>query len=126
MSIKSFKDSFIEFCEKNKYEKNVNQLKIIDLLVSFISHKNNFLHLFLKSKEKQCFYLFGSVGVGKTMILNHFYEFLEIPKKRLHFNEFMINFHDFRHENKESSILSFVKKLKKKGTINLFRRISSN
>ena len=72
-----------------------------------------------KSKDKKCFYLFGGVGVGKTMILNHFYEFLEIPKRRLHFNEFMINFHDFRHENKESSILSFVKELKKEVGIDL-------
>ena len=117
MSIKSFKDSFIKFCEKNKFEKNVNQLKIIDLLISFINPRSNFFHLFFKSKEKKCFYLFGGVGVGKTMILNHFYEFLEIPKLRLHFNEFMINFHDYRHENKESSILSFVKELKKEAQL---------
>ena len=117
MSIKSFKDSFIKFCEKNKFEKNVNQLKIIDLLISFINPRSNFFHLFFKSKDKKCFYLFGGVGVGKTMILNHFYEFLEIPKRRLHFNEFMINFHDFRHENKESSILSFVKELKKEAEL---------
>ena len=117
MSIKSFKDSFIKFCEKNKYEKNINQLKIIDLLISFISPKNNFFDLFFKSNEKKCFYLFGGVGVGKTMILNHFFEFLEISKHRLHFNEFMINFHDFRHKNKENSIISFVKKLKKKSEL---------
>ena len=41
MSIKSFKDSFIKFCEKNKYEKNIDQLKIVDLLVSFKGPKNN-------------------------------------------------------------------------------------
>ena len=117
MSIKSFKDSFIKFCEKNKFEKNINQLKIIDLLIRFINPRSNFFHLFFKSKDKKCFYLFGGVGVGKTMILNHFYEFLEIPKRRLHFNEFMINFHDFRHENKESSILSFVKELKKEAEL---------
>ena len=68
-----------------------------------------------KSSSKLCFYLFGNVGVGKTMILNQFYEFLEIPKKRLHFNEFMINFHDFRQEkSEENSITKFVKNLKKK------------
>ena len=83
MSIKSFKDSFIKFCEKNKYEKNVDQLKIVELLVSFEGPKSNFLNFFFKSKEKKCFYLFGGVGVGKTMILNHFYEYLEIPKQRL-------------------------------------------
>jgi len=117
MSIKSFKDSFIKFCEINKFEKNVNQLKIVDLLISFINSKSKFFHLFFKSNEKQCFYLFGGVGVGKTMIFNHFYEFLKIPKQRLHFNEFMINFHDFRHRNKENSIFSFVKKLKKKAEL---------
>ena len=114
MNVKSFKESFIKFCEKNKYEKNVDQLKIVDLLVSFKGPKNNFLNFFFKSKEKKCFYLFGGVGVGKTMIFNRFYEHLEIPKQRLHFNEFMINFHDFRFKNNENSIVSFVNKLKKK------------
>jgi len=117
MSIKSFRDSFIKYCEKNKYEKNVNQLKIIDLLINFQNSKSNFLNRFFKSKEKKCFYLFGGVGVGKTMIFNYFYEFLEIPKHRRHFNEFMINFHDFRHKNKENSINSFVKELKSKAEL---------
>ena len=113
MNVKSFKESFIKFCEKNRYEKNLNQLKIINLLITFKNPKNNFFKFFFKSQEKKCFYLFGGVGVGKTMIFNYFYDYLKIPKKRLHFNEFMINFHDFRHKNPENSILSFVKKLKK-------------
>ncbi len=113
MDIKILKDSFLKFCEKNKFEKNVNQSKIIDLLINFIIPKNNFLNFIFKSEEKLCFYLFGNVGVGKTMVFNYFYEFLDIPKQRLHFNEFMINFHDYRHKNKENSISSFVKKMKK-------------
>ena len=59
MSIKSFKDSFIKFCEKNKYEKNVDQLKIVDLLVNFEGHKSNFFNFFFKSKEKKCFLKYG-------------------------------------------------------------------
>ena len=113
MTIRSLKDSFLKFCEQNKFEKNANQLKIIDLLVNFIKPKRNFFNFIFKPKEKLCFYLFGNVGVGKTMIFNHFYEFLDIPKQRSHFNEFMINFHDYRHKNKENSISSFVQKLKK-------------
>ena len=35
----SFKNSFIEFCENNKFEKNNNQIKIIDLLITFINPK---------------------------------------------------------------------------------------
>ena len=99
MNIKILKDSFLKFCEKNKFEKNINQSKIIDLLINFIIPKKNFLNFIFKSEEKLCFYLFGNVGVGKTMVFNYFYEFLDIPKQRLHFNEFMINFHDYRHKD---------------------------
>ena len=49
------------------------------------------------------------------MLLNFVYDRLEIKKKRQHFNEFMINFHDFRHEKKDdSTIKTFVKKYKEK------------
>ena len=110
----SLKESFLKFCEEKKFEKNINQIEIIELLISFIKPKKKFFNLISKSKEKKCFYLFGDVGVGKTMILNYFYKSLNISKQRLHFNEFMINFHDFRHNNKKNSIVSFVKDLKKK------------
>ena len=60
----------------------------------------------------------GDVGVGKTMILNFFYENFNQTKHRLHFNEFMINFHDFIFQNKnnkkENVIDKFVIKLKSK------------
>ena len=50
------------------------------------------------------------------MILNFFFEKIKIKKLRLHFNEFMINFHDFKfkNENKENIIKNFVNDLKKK------------
>ena len=47
------------------------------------------------------------------MLLNFAYDQLKIKKLRLHFNQFMINFYDFRHnEKKDNSITGFVKKLK--------------
>ena len=52
------------------------------------------------------------------MILNFFYDNLDYKKHRLHFNEFMIGFHDFVFRNKENKkeniIDKFVNKLKKK------------
>ena len=49
------------------------------------------------------------------MLLNFVYERLKINKYRVHFNEFMISFHDFRHEKEDDhSIQSFVKSLKEK------------
>tara|TARA_B100001057_G_scaffold310841_1_gene310930 strand:+ start:1122 stop:2159 length:1038 start_codon:yes stop_codon:yes gene_type:complete len=107
-------DSFKEFCEQNKFEVNKQQLEIINLLDKFLNYKQTFLSLFFKKKEKLCFYLYGKVGVGKTMLLNFAYDRLKIKKHRQHFNEFMINFHDFRHEKKDhNSIKEFVKRLKK-------------
>ena len=114
MSKKGLQDSFKEFCKKNSFENNNQQIEIVNLLDKFINPKKTFLSNFFKSKHKLCFYLYGNVGVGKTMILNFFYDQLEINKLRLHFNEFMINFHDFRHDKEDdNSIRSFVKDLKK-------------
>jgi len=109
----SLKKTFIEYCDKKKFEKNEDQIKIIELLNKFYK-KKTLLNLFLKSDKKLGFYLHGGVGVGKTMILNFFFNYLTIKKKRSHFNEFMIDFHEFRHKNKDQSniIEKFVKNLK--------------
>ena len=112
---------FLNYCKKNNLEVNPNQLAIINDLNSF--HNLNFKKSILKRifSKKNCkagFYLQGGVGVGKTMILNFFYENFKYSKQRLHFNEFMISFHDFVFKNKENKkeniIDKFVAKLKRK------------
>ena len=111
----SLQDSFEEFCRQNKFEINPQQKEIIYLLEKFLTHKETFLSSFFQKKEKFCFYLYGNVGVGKTMLLNFVYDRLEMKKQRQHFNEFMISFHDFRHEKKDdNTIKTFVKKIKEK------------
>ena len=108
-------DSFKEFCEINKLEVNAQQVKVINLLEKFINNKETILSKFIKKKQKFCFYLYGEVGVGKTMLFNFVFNKLKIRKHRQHFNEFMINFHNFRHEKKDNNtIIAFVKELKKK------------
>jgi len=108
-------DSFKEFCEINNFEVNDQQVKIINSLEKFLNNKETILSRFIKKQERLCFYLHGAVGVGKTMLLNFAFERLKIKKLRQHFNEFMINFHDFRHKKKDNStITAFVKELKKK------------
>jgi len=107
-------NSFKEFCKKNKFEINKKQFEIVKLIEQFVYPKKKIINFFSKN-EKKCFYLFGSVGVGKTMISNHIFNDLDLKKKKFHFNEFMVNFHDFRHENNDdNTILKFVKNLKKK------------
>jgi len=115
MSKLNLQDSFVEFCNKNSFEKNNQQIEIVNLLDQFLYPKKTFFKNLFKNKDKFCFYLHGNVGVGKTMILNFIFDQLKIEKKRLHFNEFMISFHDFRHDREDdNSILFFVKNLKKR------------
>ena len=121
----NLKKSFLKHCEKNQFEVNKNQLDIIENLHNF--YKENFnqsylIKFFKKDNKKFGFYLVGEVGVGKTMILNFFFNQLKEKKLRLHFNEFMINFHDFvfKNKNQENVIDLFVKNLKNKTKIIYF------
>ena len=58
------------------------------------------------------------------MILDFFFNLVNQKKQRLHFNEFMLNFHDFVHDNKdqneENVITVFVKDLKSKFSLIFF------
>ena len=116
---------FLNHCEDKQYEINQNQINIIDKLKDFYSSNfnQNFLKKFFKKeKSKLGFYLVGDVGVGKTMILNFFFNTLKEKKLRLHFNEFMIKFHNhiFENKDKENGIKNFVKDLSKKTEILYF------
>ena len=116
---------FLKHCKNNKFEINQNQLEIINNLENF--HSENFKQnliskIFKKNKMKLSFYLVGDVGVGKTMILNFFFNVFNKKKIRLHFNEFMIKFHNFifDNKNKNNAIDLFVKDLKKKAELIYF------
>ena len=116
---------FLNHCEDKQYEINQNQIDIIDKLKDFYSSNfnQNFLKKFFKKKKSKLgFYLVGDVGVGKTMILNFFFKTLKEKKLRLHFNEFMIKFHNhiFENKDKENGIKNFVKDLSKKTEILYF------
>ena len=109
---------FLDYCKKNSFEINKGQLKIIKDLENFQNKNFNFSisNFFSKRTNKKLgIYLYGDVGVGKTMILNFFFDHLNVKKQRLHFNEFMIKFHDFKfnNPNNQNVIKLFVKEFKK-------------
>jgi cell division protein ZapE len=117
----NLKKLFIKHCSVKKLEINNNQILTIEAIDNFYQNNLNykfFLNLFSKKNNILGFYLQGDVGVGKTMILNFFYENFNQTKYRLHFNEFMLSFHDFAFQNKNSKkgniIDKFVFRLKKK------------
>ncbi len=123
---KSLKENFIAYCNNNELEVNTNQINAIKKLEEY--YKSNFKSflskLFTKNSGRKGFYLYGNVGVGKTMILNFFFEIVNKKKLRKHFNEFMLNFHDFVHKRKEKNennvINQFVKDLKSKASLIYF------
>ncbi len=123
---KKFEKEFITFCENQDLEVNPNQITVIKKLEDYhhTNYKSFFSKLFSKQQVKKGFYLYGGVGVGKTMILNFFYDHVHEKKLKLHFNEFMLGFHDFVHERKEKKeeniINQFVKDLKSKASIIYF------
>jgi cell division protein ZapE len=121
---------FLEHCKANKFEINKNQLEVIENLENFYKENYSsklFGKLFNRTK-KFGFYLVGDVGVGKTMLLNFFFDQIKEKKIRLHFNEFMINFHDFifQMKDKENAIEKFVKDLNKKTKILYFDEFQVN
>ena len=116
--LKNLEEKFNFYCNSKNLEINHNQILIIKKLQDY--YNKNFrsfiLNFFFKKNHQKSFYLYGDVGVGKTMILDFFFNQIQEKKKRLHFNEFMLNFHDFAHERKnkkdQNVINLFVKNLK--------------
>lgn len=56
--------------------------------------------LFKKKETVKGIYLWGSVGRGKTMLMDLFYQSLpgDFPKGRWHFHAFMLKVHDYLHQ----------------------------
>jgi cell division protein ZapE len=123
--VKKFQKEFISYCNNQQLEVNSNQIQIVKRLEQYyqVNFKSYFSKLFSKKLSQKGFYLYGDVGVGKTMILNFFFDHIKEKKLRLHFNEFMLSFHDFVHEKKEKEeniINQFVKNLKLKSSLIYF------
>ncbi len=123
---KSLEEKFRLFCNSKNLEINQNQMTTIKILENFYNENfhSSIFNFFKKENKKKGFYLHGGVGVGKTMILDFFYDLISEKKLKLHFNEFMLNFHDFVHESKnkgdENIINLFVKNLKSKVSLIYF------
>jgi cell division protein ZapE len=51
-------------------------------------------------KDKEGAYLYGEAGRGKTALMDLFYACSHVPKKRVHFHEFMQMIHHARHQHR--------------------------
>ena len=123
---KNLEEKFKLYCNSENLEINQNQIIVIKKLEDYFNKnfKKPFFNFLSKQDSKKAFYIFGDVGVGKTMILDFFYNSLNEKKKRNHFNEFMLNFHNFAHDKKdkgnENIIDLFVKNIKSKFSLIYF------
>ncbi len=124
--LKNLEDKFKSYCNSKNLEINKNQILVLKKLQEYYkkNFKSSFFNFFTKDSQKKNFYLYGGIGVGKTMILDFFFNNVNEKKQRLHFNEFMLNFHDFVHKKKkdrvENIIELFVKDLKLKTSLIYF------
>ncbi|KAF7635217.1 hypothetical protein Mgra_00005332 [Meloidogyne graminicola] len=116
---------FIRFCSSlqsisNAYLNNIKIVKHFDSLLQELNKYSNLIedqnksfsgkliHKFFKKNQINIFpkgiYLYGAVGGGKTMLMDLFLENIPIDRrKRLHFNQFMQQFHKELHELKINS-----------------------
>ncbi len=85
--LKNFEEKFNFYCDSNNLEINQNQFLVIKKLKDY--YKKNFrsfiLEFFSKENSKKSFYLYGDVGVGKTMILDFFFSQIKQKKKKTSF-----------------------------------------
>lgn len=74
-----------------------------DLKGYSIEAEGLFSKLFSRSKPPRGLYVYGDVGTGKTMVMDMFYAYVEMEKKkRVHFHGFMLDVHKRIHRLKQS------------------------
>ncbi|CAH0727758.1 unnamed protein product, partial [Brenthis ino] len=87
------------FQEVSVFQRPVIQSRISESLFSIFRKKEP-----QKIIAPKGLYIYGSVGGGKTMLMDLFYETVPIKEKlRVHFNSFMLNIHARIHELKIKS-----------------------
>jgi cell division protein ZapE len=72
----------------------VEKLEIIFQELTAREKNKNWFSQFRKKNPVKGLYLWGSVGIGKTFLMDCFYHCLSIPKLRLHFHQFMLKTHE--------------------------------
>ena len=108
--VKILYNDFVAINFIKRDEKQENLLRHIETTWN----NNKKISFFSKSKKYNGVYVYGSVGVGKTFLLNLFVQNIEKGKK-IHFNHFMINLHAFiNNSKKENALEVYIKDLSKK------------
>lgn len=103
------------------FEPDPAQLAVLEALGCLIeritSHKKRF-SFFGREASVQGLYIWGSVGRGKTMLMDLFFSALPpaVRKRRVHYHDFMIGVHDYLHRARQAgddngALLAYAREL---------------
>ncbi len=105
-------DHYQSFVENNFIKKDLDQIDALKI-INNTWMDNNKNSLFCYKKNKFGIYIYGSVGTGKTFLLNLFYQYSKVGKK-IHFNKLMNKIHEsINYNNQNNKIESFLKEFTK-------------
>jgi cell division protein ZapE len=88
-----------------KVEIDAKQSELIQLLESYLDKFNSklsLLHILWNKLNGGGLYIWGDVGTGKSLMLEHFYGHLQQPKLKFHLHEFMEKLHNQLHNIRTS------------------------
>nr|WP_253307555.1 cell division protein ZapE [Rickettsia endosymbiont of Ceutorhynchus assimilis] len=91
-------------------------LEKLKILVAKLNKPKGLFNIFNKNNLKSGIYLYGPVGTGKTMLMQSFYELLNLPKIMIHYQNFMQEIHQNIHKLQEE----------KEAKNNIFPKIAKN
>ena len=110
-------------------ENNINPSQAQELILKYLGALHQEVNSYLKKKSGLIksllskkttplgLYLYGSVGTGKSMLIDLFFESLDTTKKyKTHFSSFMLEIHEHlnklqkTHDSKKSDLLKYIAK----------------
>ena len=106
--MKSSLSTYKNYLKKNLIKFDPNQELAITAIDQFLSNEFSlkpkiYKKLLNPGKSKNGIYLYGEAGVGKTMLMDICFSSIKIKKKkRIHFQEFMIDIHNRLHKIRNS------------------------
>jgi cell division protein ZapE len=116
---------YLEQVQAGKLTLHPEQQAVLEYLTQVrerLVKSRKFLRLIPKKRSATGLYLWGGVGIGKTLIMDLFFESLPIPKLRLHLHAFMRRVHQelTQWQGRENPLVHIGKRLSQQYSVICF------